>query len=243
MQDVYKGVDFDPTDDHHAPWQSGMTGLGYDSAVTGDLTSLDALWTDDPRWKGKVTFLTEMRDTIGLTHAPARQGPVAGDRGRRSTRPIAEMPEGGRRRDRPGVHRQRLRRGPRRRATSSWRWPGRATSSPSRPRRRRSSGSSPTRAACSGRTTCSSRRAPPHKYTAELMIDFVLRPGDRRADRGLRELRHPGQGRQGGARRRRSGARRQPADLPARRRPRQGQDLQEPDRGRGDRTSTTSSRR
>lgn len=67
MQDVYKGVDFDPTDDHHAPWQSGMTGLGYDSAVTGELTSLEAFWTGDPRWKGKVTFLTEMRDTIGLT--------------------------------------------------------------------------------------------------------------------------------------------------------------------------------
>jgi spermidine/putrescine transport system substrate-binding protein len=67
IQDVYKGVDFDPTDDHHAPWQSGMTGLGYDSAVTGDLTSLEALWTDDARWKGKVTFLTEMRDAIGLT--------------------------------------------------------------------------------------------------------------------------------------------------------------------------------
>lgn len=67
MQDVYKGVDFDPTDDHHAPWQSGMTGLGYDSAVTGDLTSLSSLWTDDARWKGKVTFLNEMRDAIGLT--------------------------------------------------------------------------------------------------------------------------------------------------------------------------------
>jgi spermidine/putrescine transport system substrate-binding protein len=67
MQDVYKGVDFDPTDDHHAPWQSGMTGLGYDGAVTGDLTSLEALWTADPRWTGKVTYLTEMRDTVGLT--------------------------------------------------------------------------------------------------------------------------------------------------------------------------------
>ncbi len=67
MQDVYKGVDFDPTDDHHAPWQSGMTGLGYDSAVTGELTSLEALWTTDDRWTGKVTFLTEMRDTFGLT--------------------------------------------------------------------------------------------------------------------------------------------------------------------------------
>jgi spermidine/putrescine transport system substrate-binding protein len=67
MQDVYKGVDFDPTDDHHAPWQSGMTGLGFDSAVTGDLTSLESFWTDDARWKGKVTFLNEMRDAIGLT--------------------------------------------------------------------------------------------------------------------------------------------------------------------------------
>ena len=67
MQDVYKGVDFDPTDDHHAPWQSGMTGLGYDDAVTGEQTNLDALWTTDPRWTGKVTFLTEMRDTVGLT--------------------------------------------------------------------------------------------------------------------------------------------------------------------------------
>ena len=67
MQDVYKGVDFDPTDDHHAPWQSGMTGLGYDTAVTGELTSLASLWEDNAKWKGKVTFLTEMRDTIGLT--------------------------------------------------------------------------------------------------------------------------------------------------------------------------------
>ena len=67
MQDVYKGVDFDPTDDHHAPWQSGMTGLGYDTAVTGELTSLASFWSDDPKWKGKVTFLTEMRDAIGLT--------------------------------------------------------------------------------------------------------------------------------------------------------------------------------
>jgi len=67
MQDVYKGVDFDPTDDHHAPWQSGMTGLGFDQPVTGDLTSLASLFTVDDRWSGKVTFLTEMRDTVGLT--------------------------------------------------------------------------------------------------------------------------------------------------------------------------------
>jgi spermidine/putrescine transport system substrate-binding protein len=65
LKDIYLNVDFDPTNDHHAPWQSGMTGLGYDSAKTGDLTSLAALW--DLKWKGKVEFLTEMRDSVGLT--------------------------------------------------------------------------------------------------------------------------------------------------------------------------------
>ncbi|MEJ7749038.1 MAG: extracellular solute-binding protein, partial [Candidatus Limnocylindrales bacterium] len=72
LQDVYKGVDYDPTDDHHAPWQSGMTGLGYDEEVTGPLTSLEALWTEDDRWTGKVTFLSELRDAVGL--AALRKG-------------------------------------------------------------------------------------------------------------------------------------------------------------------------
>ena len=65
LQDVYKGVTWDATNDHHVPWQSGMTGLGYDKAVTGDLTSLAELF--DVKYKGKVDYLTEMRDAIGLT--------------------------------------------------------------------------------------------------------------------------------------------------------------------------------
>jgi spermidine/putrescine transport system substrate-binding protein len=77
MQDVYKGVDFDPTDDHHAPWQSGMTGLGFDTDVTGQLTSLASLFTVDDRWSGKVTFLTEMRDTVGLTMLKQGKDPSA----------------------------------------------------------------------------------------------------------------------------------------------------------------------
>ncbi len=65
--DIYKGVPWDPENNLRAPWQSGMTGLGFDESVTGALTSLASLWTDDPRWKGRVWFLTEMRDTVGLT--------------------------------------------------------------------------------------------------------------------------------------------------------------------------------
>ena len=64
LQDVYKDVSWDPTNDHHVPWQSGMTGMGFDKAKTGDLTSLAVLW--DTKYKGKIDFLTEMRDAIGL---------------------------------------------------------------------------------------------------------------------------------------------------------------------------------
>ncbi len=65
LQDVYRNVPWDPTNDHHVPWQSGMTGLGYDRKETGDLTSLDALF--DLKYKGSIVYLTEMRDALGLT--------------------------------------------------------------------------------------------------------------------------------------------------------------------------------
>jgi spermidine/putrescine transport system substrate-binding protein len=64
LLDSYKGRSFDPKDNLAAPWQSGMTGIGYDKSVTGDLDSLAVLW--DAANKGKVTYLTEMRDTVGL---------------------------------------------------------------------------------------------------------------------------------------------------------------------------------
>ena len=67
VKDIYKDQDWDSTMDHHAPWQTGMTGIGYDPTVCGTLTSYDALFTVDNRWKGKVEFLTEMRDAIGIT--------------------------------------------------------------------------------------------------------------------------------------------------------------------------------
>jgi spermidine/putrescine transport system substrate-binding protein len=67
LVDTYKGVNWDADGDKHAPWQSGMTGIGFNPNKTGDLTSLAALFTPDDRWKGKVDFLSEMRDSVGLT--------------------------------------------------------------------------------------------------------------------------------------------------------------------------------
>jgi spermidine/putrescine transport system substrate-binding protein len=70
LVDIYKGRDWDPGNLLAAPWVSGMTGLGYDQAVTGPLNSLDILFAPD--YAGRLTFLTEMRDCVGL--AAIRQG-------------------------------------------------------------------------------------------------------------------------------------------------------------------------
>jgi spermidine/putrescine transport system substrate-binding protein len=70
LAENYKGRSFDPETNLAAPWQSGMTGLGFDKAKTGDLTSLEVLYSD--QFKGQLTYLSEMRDTIGLT--AIRQG-------------------------------------------------------------------------------------------------------------------------------------------------------------------------
>ena len=64
LAEEYHGRSFDPDTNLAAPWQSGMTGIGFDKAKTGDLNSLDVFW--DETYKGKLTYLTEMRDTVGL---------------------------------------------------------------------------------------------------------------------------------------------------------------------------------
>ena len=149
LQDVYKNVTWDPTNDHHVPWQSGMTGLGYDQSKTGDLTSLDALY--DPKYKGKVDYLTEMRDTIGLTMLKLGLDPSkatkddATRRSPRSRRP--SMPASSARSRATNTPRTSSR------EISSCRWPGRVTWSRRSRTRRRCASRSPTRAACCGRTT------------------------------------------------------------------------------------------
>ena len=64
LQPQYQGRSFDPQTQFAAPWQSGMTGIGFDQKKTGKLDSLAVFW--DTKYKGKLTYLTEMRDTAGL---------------------------------------------------------------------------------------------------------------------------------------------------------------------------------
>jgi spermidine/putrescine transport system substrate-binding protein len=57
---------WDQNRDYSLPWQSGLTGIGYNPKFTGGpVTSVEQLFTD-PKLKGKVTCLTEMPDTMGL---------------------------------------------------------------------------------------------------------------------------------------------------------------------------------
>lgn len=65
LVDGLKNVGFDPGRVHSVPWMSGMTGIGYNPKKTGrEITSFNEIF--DPKFKGQVTMLTEMRDTLGL---------------------------------------------------------------------------------------------------------------------------------------------------------------------------------
>lgn len=65
LVDNVKDVSFDPGRKYSVPWLSGMTGVGYNPKKTGrELTSINDIF--DPKFKGQVTMLTEMRDTLGL---------------------------------------------------------------------------------------------------------------------------------------------------------------------------------
>ena len=67
LRDELKGLPWDPNNDYHYPWQSGATGVGYNSKSTGrELTKIADLF--DPKFAGKVTLLSEVRDTFPLVH-------------------------------------------------------------------------------------------------------------------------------------------------------------------------------
>jgi spermidine/putrescine transport system substrate-binding protein len=63
--DFLKSPDWDPHRDYSVPWQSGMTGICYNSDLTDPVTSFKELLTR-PDLKGKIDLLTEMRDTMSF---------------------------------------------------------------------------------------------------------------------------------------------------------------------------------
>ena len=56
--------DVDPERKFTIPWQGGMTGIWVNTDEAPDVTSINDLF--DPQYAGRVTMLTEMRDTVPL---------------------------------------------------------------------------------------------------------------------------------------------------------------------------------
>ena len=74
MIERLKSPPFDPSREFSAPWQSGFTGIIYrKDLVKREPKSIDDLF--DPEYKGKVTMLTEMRDTVALVTASMGANP------------------------------------------------------------------------------------------------------------------------------------------------------------------------
>jgi spermidine/putrescine transport system substrate-binding protein len=60
---------WDPNREYSLPWQSGLTGIAWNRKLTGGrVRTIEQLLTD-PKLRGKVTMLTEMPDTVGVTMA------------------------------------------------------------------------------------------------------------------------------------------------------------------------------
>ena len=55
---------FDPGRKFSVPWQSGMGGIWVDTAKAPEINSVNDLF--DPKYKGKVTMLAELRETVPL---------------------------------------------------------------------------------------------------------------------------------------------------------------------------------
>jgi spermidine/putrescine transport system substrate-binding protein len=60
-----QGRQWDPDRDYSAPWQSGLTGIAYNAKLTKPVGSFAELLTR-PDLKGKITLLSEMRDTMAF---------------------------------------------------------------------------------------------------------------------------------------------------------------------------------
>jgi len=60
----FEDSDYDPDRKYSIPWQGGLTGIWVDTEKAPDIRSIKDLF--DPKYKGQVTMLTEMRDTVPL---------------------------------------------------------------------------------------------------------------------------------------------------------------------------------
>ncbi|MEJ7636154.1 spermidine/putrescine ABC transporter substrate-binding protein [Aeromicrobium sp.] len=64
--DSLANVGWDKKREYSAPWQSGLTGIAYNKSKVKEIRSFEELLTR-PDLKGRISLLSEMNDTMGLT--------------------------------------------------------------------------------------------------------------------------------------------------------------------------------
>ena len=102
---------WDPDLKFHAPWQTGLTGIAYNAAKTGEVKSFDELISRSDL-KGRITLLSEMRDTMGFMLKvvgadPSKFTPAQWGNAIDRLQEVVSARAG------PGLHRQRVHPGPR----------------------------------------------------------------------------------------------------------------------------------
>ncbi|MDQ1008008.1 ABC transporter substrate-binding protein [Streptomyces sp. NPDC002867] len=77
LSQQFRSPDWDPGRAYSYPWTGIPTVIAYNIKATGGrkVDSVTQL-LDDPRLKGRVSFLTEMRDTVGMTLLDMGKDPV-----------------------------------------------------------------------------------------------------------------------------------------------------------------------
>ena len=78
LLDVYRGRSIDPNVEYLAPWAGIVAGIAIDKTKAAFVKGFKDLF--DPRLKGRVSLLTEMRDTMGLALLANGDDPAKVDR-------------------------------------------------------------------------------------------------------------------------------------------------------------------
>jgi spermidine/putrescine transport system substrate-binding protein len=76
LSEALRSPGWDANRDFSLPWQSGLTGIAYNKKTIGKVSTIDQLLTDQ-KLRGKVTFLTELPDTMGLIIASQGGDPAS----------------------------------------------------------------------------------------------------------------------------------------------------------------------
>jgi len=79
LREELRSPAYDPEREFTAPWQSGMTGLTVRTDLAPDVRSICDLF--NPRYRGQVEMLTEMRDTVPLVMKCMGIDPAEADEG------------------------------------------------------------------------------------------------------------------------------------------------------------------